>query len=661
MKIKLTLLSVIVFFTFNFTQAQTVWRGPNTTFSKADNANTALAVNQDRITDTIWITRGSSQGLYNIKTETGYTNNSSPTNTEWALGKAKDWKTLSFSDWENAVLNNPPGSVGKDMCLHLISDSIYIDVKFTAWSQGGTGGGFTYIRSTCPTLDTLNYTVCDSLKSPSRRHIWYQPGTYRDTIFRPKGCDSFLVINLKLVNHRTLKVTACDSFKAPSGKVIWTNSGTYLDTVNGVSSCYSKDSFLTINLTILKARDTRTITVCNQLVSPSGKYTWTASGTYLDTIPQNFCDSIYTIHLTVNKNKFTTFSALACNSYTSPSGNYTWTASGIFSDTLPTSTGCDSVLTINLTINKSQTSAFNQTACNSYISPSGKYIWTTSGTKLDTIPSANGCDSIMTIYLAINNSTSSNVNVSSCGVYTSPSGKYTWANNGTYKDTIKNQQGCDSFMTINLVINSSSAATINVTACKSYLSPSKKYVWLTSSSYKDTIKNSNECDSFLTINLTINNANKNYTRQGNNFIASSATGTFQWMSCNNNIYSPIQNETNALFSAKATGQYALEVKENGCTDTSSCYNHLSLGINSLAFETSVQISPNPNNGTFEITLAKLLESVKMSLFDLNGRLLLHKEYTNANSIIIDSKLPQGIYLIKLSTSNTEGVYRVLVQ
>lgn len=39
-----------------------------------------------------------------------------------------------------------------------------------------------------------------------------------------------------------------------------------------------------------------------------------------------------------------------CNSYISPSGFYTWTTSGIYNDVIPNSVGCDSLITINLTI-----------------------------------------------------------------------------------------------------------------------------------------------------------------------------------------------------------------------------------------------------------------------------------------------------------------------
>ena len=49
-------------------------------------------------------------------------------------------------------------------------------------------------------------------------------------------------------------------------------------------------------------------------------------------------------------NTSSSITATSCGAYTSPSGNQTFTASGIYTDVIPNSGGCDSVITINLTI-----------------------------------------------------------------------------------------------------------------------------------------------------------------------------------------------------------------------------------------------------------------------------------------------------------------------
>jgi uncharacterized repeat protein (TIGR01451 family) len=126
-----------------------VWDGPTMTFTKADGADWTLEANQDRITDNVWLTRQNSQPLFNIKNEDAYTTGS-PSDTEWAYGTTADYLTLSYTDLVDLTGYSMPDIVGQDVVLHLISDNIYIDIRFTSWSSGGSGGsgGFSYERST---------------------------------------------------------------------------------------------------------------------------------------------------------------------------------------------------------------------------------------------------------------------------------------------------------------------------------------------------------------------------------------------------------------------------------------------------------------------------------------------------------------------------------
>lgn len=98
------------------------------------------------------------------------------------------------------------------------------------------------------------------------------------------------------------------------------------------------------------ASDT-TMTVCSGMVSPSGNYIWTANGTYTDTIFNvDQCDSVITFHLTISQNTYGTINPIVCDNYTVPSGNQTYTVAGTYYDTIPNMAGCDSIITINLSI-----------------------------------------------------------------------------------------------------------------------------------------------------------------------------------------------------------------------------------------------------------------------------------------------------------------------
>jgi len=127
-----------------------IWTGPPVAFTNVAGSDPTLAVNQDRITPNVWITRGGSQGIYNAKTESGFTHFFSPADTEWANGTTANYNNLTYTDWNSwarGVNPSPPSTVGVNAVVHLISEDIYIDVQFTSWA---VGSGFSYVRSTPP-------------------------------------------------------------------------------------------------------------------------------------------------------------------------------------------------------------------------------------------------------------------------------------------------------------------------------------------------------------------------------------------------------------------------------------------------------------------------------------------------------------------------------
>ena len=78
---------------------------------------------------------------------------------------------------------------------------------------------------------------------------------------------------------------------------------------------------------------------------------------------------------------------------------------------------------------------------------------------------ANGCDSIATLNLTINNSSTSTTDVTACDSYDWNGTTYTAS--GVYAFSATNAAGCDSTATLNLTINNATSTT-DVTACDSY-------------------------------------------------------------------------------------------------------------------------------------------------------------------------------------------------
>jgi len=140
--------------------------------------------------------------------------------------------------------------------------------------------------------------------------------------------------------------------------------------------------------------------------------------------------------------------------------------------------------------------------------------------------------------------------------------------------------GVDSFNLATVGLNdmfivklcNSSSATISISSCYSFTSPSGNYTWYTSGLYTDTIPNTSGCDSIITINLVIETVDTSVTvSPDTTSLAANASGaTFQWLDCNNG-FSPIAGETSQTFNSIGNGSYAVEVTQNGCVDTSACY------------------------------------------------------------------------------------------
>ncbi len=116
----------------------------------------------------------------------------------------------------------------------------------------------------------------------------------------------------------------------------------------------------------------------------------------------------------------------ACTSYTWLVNNQTYNSNGVYTDTIANASGCDSMVTLNLTINAPTTNNTTVSSCNSY-NWNGN-IYNTSGVYNQVLSTSNGCDSTVTLNLTITNSPSA--------VVTSPDGITLNANvvpNATYQ------------------------------------------------------------------------------------------------------------------------------------------------------------------------------------------------------------------------------------
>lgn len=190
------------------------------------------------------------------------------------------------------------------------------------------------------------------------------------------------------------------------------------------------------------------VTIC----SSDLPYLWngnsyTATGSYnYTTLNAEGCDSIATLVLTVNPITTSYHTINICPAALPFSWNGSaYSAAGVYDKHFVNANGCDSIATLNLTVQPISSSTEIKNICNAQL----PYIWngtpySVSGTYSLNFTSASGCDSVATLILTVNQATLSVTrdSIDYGGSYVWNGNTYTTA--GTYTLFLVNSAGCDS-------------------------------------------------------------------------------------------------------------------------------------------------------------------------------------------------------------------------
>ncbi len=169
----------------------------------------------------------------------------------------------------------------------------------------------------------------------------------------------------------------------------------------------------------------------------------------------------------------------------------------------------------------------------------------------------------------------------------------------------------------------------------------------------------NGCDSLVTLDLTINSVSDITTSiSGVTIFANNTGATYQWLDCLNNN-SVITSETGQSFTATANGNYAVELTENGCVDTSACVSVTTVGIIENSFGNGLMVYPNPTSGNFSVDLGSVYESSEVSIMDINGKLIYSKIINKSQILNLSIEEPVGVYLISIKSADKQAVIRIV--
>ena len=357
---------------------------------------------------------------------------------------------------------------------------------------------------------------CDS--AVFRGHVYTSSfyGLYsmveNEGVYNSQGCDSVYNVNLIVRGHsssRTFNVNYCNSFRWPVNERTYTSS--QIDTVTYINHELC-DSLLILNLTIWYG-DTLT-----DVQNVCDSYDWAGQTYTSSTVEQHHfsnvhsCDSLVTLDLTVRHSTTSIETLNICDSISWQGNGYT--TSGVYRDTMLNAVGCDSIMTLNLTVRNSSHDVFDATACDTYSwsNHGWQQTYTASGTETHSYVNAAGCPSADTLHLVVGYSNGYNDVHVACD-------SYQWINGQTYTATthtptvvLQNVDQCDSTVTLDLTINYGTEFNDTATACYNYSWRGQTYSTLGTYDLVDHITNAVGCDSALRMHVSIISYNTDTTR-----------------------------------------------------------------------------------------------------------------------------------------------------
>ncbi len=490
---------------------------------------------------------------------------------------------------------------------------------------------------------TINITICQGQSYVGHTTT----GTWTDTLTSVTGCDSIRTLNLTVNSLPSITITASPNDTICAGLPVsmsamgantyswsgginngtpFTPSATTSYTVTGTSAAgCTSTAIQTVNVMPLPTISMTTLptpaAICNGdnislTATGANSYSWsggitngvafTPSGTatYAVTGTGNFgCTITATILVTINPTQTFTINHSICQGQT----YLGYSTTGIHIDTFTNTNGCDSIRTLNLTVNSlpalNITPSPNDSICTGFsvaltATGANTYLWssgvsngtpftpnaTTSYTVTGT--STAGCTStaIQTVTVmplpAINITTiptpaavcnGDNISLTATGA-----NSYSWSggiSNGitflpsattTYTVTGTNSFGCIKTATKLVTVFSTQSFTINHSICQgqTYLGYSTNGIHI------DTFTNANGCDSIRTLNLTVNpfptltitpSPNDSICNGDNVSLTGTGANSYSWTS-------GVINGTQ--FTPSATNTYTVTgTSTAGCTNT----------------------------------------------------------------------------------------------
>lgn len=254
-----------------------------------------------------------------------------------------------------------------------------------------------------PVFDSVIYdTICDKDTYNSNNFTETSAGNYIQNLQTINGCDSTVTLSLFVNNayNKVINADICLGEVYSENNFLESVSGQYIQELKSVNNC---DSIVTLNLSVHPLYDTTIYAnICEGETYGMNNFNNSAQGFYTNSLQSIYgCDSVVHLDLGVYPNYYDTVIAGICSNEIYQEYGFYENQSGIYDNYYQTIWGCDSVITLELNVSSAYLDTIRATISKGKVYNRNGFNETQSGNYTQYNTSIDGCDSSLTLVLTV--------------------------------------------------------------------------------------------------------------------------------------------------------------------------------------------------------------------------------------------------------------------
>ncbi|MGB4838061.1 MAG: T9SS type A sorting domain-containing protein [Saprospiraceae bacterium] len=288
----------------------------------------------------------------------------------------------------------------------------------------------------------------------------------------------------------------------------------------------------------------------------------------------------------------------------------------------------------------------------------GDKIFKSTGQFEASLKNVNGCDSIVNLNLTVIPAPTVNIAKSICQGQIYSIGNQSFTQTGMYQVKLTSAMGCDSIVNLNLSVDPITVTNLVKTICQGEVFKIGNQSYNQTGQYQVKLSTTAECDSIVNANLTFLSLKNSVTQTLHSLTADLPDVTYQWIDCVSGLN--ITGAIGQIFQPLKSGKYKVKLMDtNGCSSISNCIDFIPTGTFDEDISDKISLYPNPTNDFVIVVNESGLKIKSISFISLTGQKALTIDEGDFTRISTSS-FPLGHYIVEIQTEKLKVIRKLTI-